>query len=280
MLGAQPSRALRRHPVGGLAHRLFLLALVASLPGCVSRMQLAQQDRELRTLIKEDRARIQQLQRELERMRADLEGGSRRSGPSGEDRVGELERRIAELEGPRAPKPDEEPPPAAPPDDETVARQTPPTTMPPPPPVDTDPWRQEVGREQAAAVSSNAPERTEYASLLDPVAKKDCSKASTGLTAFANTKKDSPLADNALYWAARCFAVRGDSNQAIARFYDVVTRYPKGDKTPAALLAQGSLFLQIGDTPDARLSFSKLIRDYPGSEEAARARQKLAEIER
>jgi TolA-binding protein len=59
-----------------------------------------------------------------------------------------------------------------------------------------------------------------------------------------------------------------------------VQRYPKGDKAPAALYAQGSLFIDLGDSPDARLAFSKLIRDYPASEEAARARQKLSELER
>ena len=51
------------------------------------------------------------------------------------------------------------------------------------------------------------------------------------------------------------------------------------DKAPAALWAQGSLCVDMGDTPDARLAFSKLIRDYPSSEEAARARQKLGELE-
>ena len=35
----------------------------------------------------------------------------------------------------------------------------------------------------------------------------------------------------------------------------------------------------MGDSPDARLAFAKLIRDYPSSEEAARARQKLSELE-
>ena len=51
----------------------------------------------------------------------------------------------------------------------------------------------------------------------------------------------------------------------------MVTKYPKGDKAAAALWAQGNLFVDMGDSPDARLAFSKLIREYPSSEEAARA---------
>jgi tol-pal system protein YbgF len=99
------------------------------------------------------------------------------------------------------------------------------------------------------------------------------------LNGFAANHKDSPLADNALYWAARCYALKGDQNQAVSKFYDVVTKYPKGDKAPAALWSQGNLFVDMGDTPDARLALSKLIRDYPSSDEAARARQKLSELE-
>jgi len=59
----------------------------------------------------------------------------------------------------------------------------------------------------------------------------------------------------------------------------VGTRYPKGDRAPAALWAQGNLFLQMGNSPDARIVLGKLIRDYPSSDEAARARQKLSDLE-
>jgi TolA-binding protein len=59
----------------------------------------------------------------------------------------------------------------------------------------------------------------------------------------------------------------------------VVTRYPKSDKAPAALWQQGLLFVRMGNTPDARLALSKLIKDYPASFEASRARQKLVELE-
>ena len=89
-------------------------------------------------------------------------------------------------------------------------------------------------------------------------------------------------------WAGRCYILMGDStpqrstdfyNQAIAKFYDLGTTYPEGEKTPAALWEQGQLFLELKDEPDARIVFSRLIRDYPGSPEAARARQKLADLQ-
>jgi tol-pal system protein YbgF len=152
--------------------------------------------------------------------------------------------------------------------------------MPVPSPEEADEWQREVAREQAAvAAMGNVPERQEFAGILEGLARKDCGRAIPQLNSFAAGHKDSPLADNALYWAARCYQLRGDAKQAISKFYDVVTRYPKGDKTPAALWAQGNLFVQIGDTPDARLALSELVRKYPTSEEAAKARQRLSELE-
>jgi TolA-binding protein len=74
--------------------------------------------------------------------------------------------------------------------------------------------------------------------------------------------------------------LKGDRQQAITKFYDVVTKYPRGSKAPAALWEQGNLFIDMGDTPDARLALGKLINDYPNSDEASRARKRLTELER
>jgi tol-pal system protein YbgF len=256
-------------------------ALVALATGCATRGDLLQQDRALRQALNEQRKQVQGMQRELERLRADVDesGGTRRGAHP--DRMAALEQRVQQLEanlpGGAAVLPGEEPPILSIPDE-------PPPASPPPParpaaPPEQDPWRADVTREQAAAGAVNGQERAEYLRILDGVAAADCARVVPQLNGFATTYKDSPLADNALYWAARCYARRGDQNQAISKFYDVVTRYPKGDKAAAALWAQGNLFVGMGDSPDARLAFSKLIRDYPQSEEAAQARQRLSQLE-
>jgi tol-pal system protein YbgF len=264
------------------AARFAALAAVATLAGCATHAQLAQQDYELRGLVRDQKRQIEQLEHEVERLRADTEERPGRRGGSGstDDRITALEQRIAALEQQAGVQPG---PPAGP----EIAPGPPPPTppakpapLPPPAPEEGDEWHKDVVREQASAGAINAPERAEYLGILDGLLRKDCARAVPQLNGFASNHKDSPLADNALYWAARCYQLKGDPNQAISKFYDVVTRYPKGDKTPAALWAQGNLFIEIGDTPDARLALSKLIRDYPQSDEAARARQKLTDLER
>jgi tol-pal system protein YbgF len=260
------------------------LVAVLALAGCATRAELVQQDRQLRGILQEQRRQTQEVQKEVERLRGDLEeahGRKAGGGASTDDRLTALEQRLGEVEratGTGGPPPVLTVPPATTPQPPT-ATAPPVGVRPPPASAGDDEWRQEIAREQKAAGTVNVPERGEYLGLLDGLARQDCARTVPQLNAFAANHKESPLADNALYWAARCYALKGDQNQAVSKFYDVVTKYPKGDKAPAALWAQGNLFVDLGDSPDARLAFSKLIRDYPSSEEAPRARQKLNELE-
>jgi tol-pal system protein YbgF len=270
--------------IGHRAAAVVTVGLAAGLvAGCATRADVLSLDRAVRDQLTEQRRQIQTLQREVERLRADVEegGGPGRGRP--DDRVAQLEARIATLErGAGLPPPllpGEE---ALPP--EELPPAAPPTTLPPPPPPPPaaggdETFQRDVRQEQAAAGAVNVAERQEYLAALDLVAAGQCPRAVQALNGFAAKHKESPLADNALYWAARCHAARRDQNQAISKFYEVVTRYPKSDKAAAALWAQGNLFIDMGNTPDARIVLGKLIREHPASEEAARARQKLNELQ-
>jgi tol-pal system protein YbgF len=290
-------------------------ALAVTLAGCATRADLLDQERRVRSAIQQQNRSIELVKREMERLRSDVEEGHHPSrageGSPEQQRIGELEKRVQQLQSgsqeigmtldpngqsTAEPPPDagaapldplaagadpsaagSTPPSTAP----QVAAATPPPTLPPPPPpaaVD-DEWRREVAQDQAVAGTVDVPERADYLTALQGLSHGDCAQAAPELSAIISRSKGSPLADNALYWQARCHAIRGEQNQAVTTYYDVVTRYPKGDKAPAALWQQGKLFLRMGDAPDARLALSKLIKDYPASAEAAQARQKLAELD-
>ena len=291
MLGAEPTGPLG-DPRPVTLRSASVAVLLFTLGGCATRAEVVQQDRQLRGLLRDEQRQLQEMQHEVERLRADMEEGRglpRGTGRTADDRLTALEQRINQLEqgGARAPAPPTteaavEPtrpasapgPPAA-----TPSPAAPPQGAPPAATSAEDEWRRELAREQAAAGAINVPERAEYLGLLDGLARQDCTRVVPQLNSFAANHKESPLADNALYWAARCYQQKGRQEEAISKFYEVGTRYPKGDKAPAALWAQANLFLQMGNSPDARIVFSKLIRDYPGSDEASRARQKLTQLE-
>ncbi len=291
MLGAEPTGPLG-DPRPVTLRSASVAVLLFALGGCATRAEVVQQDRQLRGLLRDEQRQLQEMQHEVERLRADMEEGRglpRGTGRTADDRLTALEQRINQLEqgGARAPAPPTteaavEPPRPAPapgPPAATPSPAAPPQGAPPAATSAEDEWRRELAREQAAAGAINVPERAEYLGLLDGLARQDCTRVVPQLNSFAANHKESPLADNALYWAARCYQQKGRQEEAISKFYEVGTRYPKGDKAPAALWAQANLFLQMGNSPDARIVFSKLIRDYPGSDEASRARQKLTQLE-
>jgi len=291
VLGAEPTGPLG-DPRPVTLRSASVAVLLFALGGCATRAEVVQQDRQLRGLLRDEQRQLQEMQHEVERLRADMEEGRglpRGTGRTADDRLTALEQRINQLEqgGARAPAPPTteaavEPPRPAPapgPPAATPSPAAPPQGAPPAATSAEDEWRRELAREQAAAGAINVPERAEYLGLLDGLARQDCTRVVPQLNSFAANHKESPLADNALYWAARCYQQKGRQEEAISKFYEVGTRYPKGDKAPAALWAQANLFLQMGNSPDARIVFSKLIRDYPGSDEASRARQKLTQLE-
>jgi TolA-binding protein len=270
--------------------------LLAAVSGCVTQAQLHQRDEQIMRLLREQRRQIDGVRREMENLRGDVDGGPR-SHSGGGDRMTSIEDRIARLEtdtttttlpgeyGTLPADPNASVDPNAP----IVASVETPVEPPPPPPGKlTGDWDQAVAAERAAVAAVDVPERADFDGILGTLAERDCGPAVSRLNSFAAAHKTSPLADNALYWAGRCYILMGDStpqrssdfyNQAIAKFYDLGTTYPEGEKTPAALWEQGQLFLEMGDEPDARIVFSRLIRDYPGSAEAGRARQKLADLQ-
>jgi TolA-binding protein len=164
---------------------------------------------------------------------------------------------------------------------EAVAAPPPPTAGPAvqrAAPVAADPeWRREVAQERAVAKATGGAGQREYVDALQGLEQGDCKKALARLKAASD--QGGSLSDNAMYWEAKCLAARGSQRKAEARLNQVVNRYPKSDKAPAALWAQAELQQRSGDPAAARGTLSRLIKDYPASAEATRAKKKLAELD-
>ena len=88
----------------------------------------------------------------------------------------------------------------------------------------------------------------------------------------------SEFADNGRYWIAESFYAEKDYASAILEFDKVVKDYPQGDKVPAALLKQGFAFLEIGEKEGGVATLQDLVRRFPKSEEAKKAKDKLAKL--
>jgi len=94
--------------------------------------------------------------------------------------------------------------------------------------------------------------------------------------AFQRAHPKSPLAEPAEYFSANALFEMGarDSsnyNQSILQFNDLAMRYPRGRFAANAQLREAQAFLRTNDSLDARLTLQKLVRDHPGTPEAAAA---------
>jgi TolA-binding protein len=289
------------------------MALASIVVGCATQADLNDQGRKLQGMIAEQSRSIEGLRQDVERLRADMAGGARtkstpaRPRTTDKDRLNALDKRLRQPASPSeqigetlspegmsteepsatdqtaaaAPRGSPPPPAAGVPsesDTSQPAAATPPPPPPTPPPIDAD-WKREVAQDRAVASTTNTPDRAAYLAALDGLARGDCSKAGPRLYAISTGSGGSPLSDDVLYWEARCLAVRGDYRQAVAKFRQVVSQYPRGDKAPAALWEEGRLLDRIGNTASARQALAKLVHDYPATAEATQARRKLAEIE-
>ena len=84
------------------------------------------------------------------------------------------------------------------------------------------------------------------------------------------------LAPNAQFWIGEAYYAERDWRQALAEFEKVIDQAPASVKTPDALLKVGLCYMNLKEAARARQVWQMLVREYPESEAAGRARGLLA----
>jgi tol-pal system protein YbgF len=269
VLGAKPARALRRAPVTvRFAHRqwLALAVLGAAGAGCATQadVQFVREDvAGARKQAADAKAMVDSLKVDVESMRGEFEtlkyqgaGGAKLDDLT--HRLDALDARIAAIEQSRGPVA------SAPPLGGEVPAAVAPTPSAPEGPFSN------------VQVPASAP--AEYRDGIELLRRGDNTGAIQKLREFLRKSPKSDLADDAQYWIGEAYYANRDYNRAILEFNEVLLRYPKGDKVPAALLRQAGAFVELGDKVDARLVLQKLVSEHGDSPEAEKGRQKLAEL--
>jgi tol-pal system protein YbgF len=96
-----------------------------------------------------------------------------------------------------------------------------------------------------------------------------------GFQQYLQAFPDTELSDNAAYWVGECYFGQGKFEQAIQQFDLLQERFPRSDKTASAWLKKGYALLELGQRQAGVAQLRKVIKDYPGSDEANLARQRL-----
>jgi len=128
-----------------------------------------------------------------------------------------------------------------------------------------------------AAPAAETPEAL-YERGLELIQKKgDFAGGRQWLQDFLQRHPQHPLAVNATYWIGEAWYGEKKYENAILQFQDVVEKYGEHPKVAAALLKQGLAFHALGDKKNARVVLQKVVDTFPLSDEAKKAKEKLAE---
>ena len=89
---------------------------------------------------------------------------------------------------------------------------------------------------------------------------------------------DGPLAPAAQYWVGDLYFAQGDYDNALRAFDQVLERYPANNKTPDALLMKGKTLVKLDKRNAGASDFRELIKRYPSSDAAVKARAQLKQM--
>ena len=96
--------------------------------------------------------------------------------------------------------------------------------------------------------------------------------------AFLKQYPNTELSDNAQFWIGETYYLKKDYEKAILEYEKAISKYPEGDKVPAALFKQALGFLELGDKTNGRNLLKRVIERYPHSDQAEIAKKRLDSI--
>ncbi len=99
--------------------------------------------------------------------------------------------------------------------------------------------------------------------------------ARQGFEDYAEKFPRTDLSDDALYWAGECWSAQKKPAEAITAYDRLFRTYPQSDKAAAAHLKKGLAHLELGEKAQAMVELNYVVNQFPGSDEAKSARQRL-----
>ncbi len=117
-----------------------------------------------------------------------------------------------------------------------------------------------------------------YAKALNLYRNGDIEGARSLFEKFLSIYPSTGLSDNALFWLGETYYVEGRYPEAIVRYQEVLTKYPRSDKVPSALLKMAFSQEKLGNATDAQVTLKRLVYSYPDTPQARIAKKELEKI--
>lgn len=97
------------------------------------------------------------------------------------------------------------------------------------------------------------------------------------LNAFLSSNPDPALKGDAHFWIGETLYAQGKFEDAVLKYDLVAKKFPKSGKVPDCLLKQGMAFYKMGDKETGGIILQQLMKDYPATDAAARAKKIVKE---
>lgn len=224
--------------------------------------------------------RIDAMQSEVRQLRGrmdELENALQSAHKEQRDLYGDLEKRIAALQG------------AAPPGTNAAgtnaagANATGSPAPAAPSASSTDPAGKAAAAPGAAAAAAadaalsgaSSVEQALYSQAFAALKAGSYSVAITSFKEFLGSYPASPLAENAQYWLGEAHYVNHDFDAAAAAFRAVLQKWPNGRKAPDAMLKLGYTLLEQKKYSESKATLTELTRKFPDSDAARIAGERL-----
>jgi tol-pal system protein YbgF len=106
----------------------------------------------------------------------------------------------------------------------------------------------------------------------------DFANAAVGFVDFLNRNPQTGYRPSALFWLGNAQYATKDYKSALANFRSLVAQSPDHVRVPEALLAVANCQLEMKDSKGARKTLEDLVANYPGTDAAGAAKDRLARL--
>ncbi len=117
-----------------------------------------------------------------------------------------------------------------------------------------------------------------YQQGLDLIKQKRFKDAKKALRSYIEEHPHGKLVANAYFWTGECEYNLQRYEESILEYQKVISKYPKSNKVPDALLKQGFAFAKLGDNESAKIVLKKLVKKFPKSPQARVAKKQLKRL--
>ncbi len=121
-------------------------------------------------------------------------------------------------------------------------------------------------------------EMREYDLAMAAVRSADFAAAANALTAFQRRFPTSAYGDSVRFWLGNAYYGKRDYKEAIAVFRAFIAAAPSHPRAPEALLSLANCQVELKDVKAARRTFEELIKTYPKAEASHAAKERLASL--